>query len=220
MPRALRTICANACYHVVNRANHRARVFHSPADYDTFIGCMLEAHERVTLPLLAVCLMPNHVHLVVRPLQDNDLARWTSWVFTTFVRRHHQKYGSTGRLWQGRYKASLIQQDEHLLTVLRYVERNALTAALVKRAEDWRWGSLNWRRRHDAPLEMAPAPFKLPSYWVDYVNLPMTSAELSAVRECVRRQRPFGSPTWVEESVRQHGVTQSLAPIGRPRRKR
>jgi putative transposase len=136
MPRALRTICANECYHVINRANQKARVFHSPADYDTFIGCILEAQERLNLPLLAMCLMPNHVHLVVRPLQDGDLAKWTGWLFTTHVRRHHRKYDSTGRLWQGRYKASLIQQDVHLLTVLRYVERNALTAALVKRAED------------------------------------------------------------------------------------
>ena len=220
MPRALRTICANECYHVINRANQKARVFHNPADYDTFIGCMLEAQERLNLPLLAMCLMPNHVHLVVRPNQDGDLAKWTSWLFTTHVRRHHRKYDSTGRLWQGRYKASLIQQDVHLLTVLRYVERNALTAALVKRAEDWRWGSLSWRQRHDAPLEITSAPIALPSYWVDYVNQPMTSAELEAVRECVRRQRPFGSPGWVNEAVNLHGTTQSLAPIGRPRKKR
>jgi putative transposase len=213
-------ICANECYHVINRGNQKARVFHEPADYSAFLACMDEARERVELPLLAVCLMPNHVHFVVRPRRDGDVAAWISWLFTTHVRRHHRKYGTTGRLWQGRYKANLIQQDQHLLTVLRYVERNALTANLVTRAQDWRWGSLAWRETRRAPIGLTPAPVDLPAWWAEFVNQPMTSAELEAIRESVRRQRPFGSPEWVEAAARDSGLEQSLAPIGRPRRER
>jgi putative transposase len=220
MARALRAIVANECYHVINRGNQKARVFHCDSDYAAFIGFMLEAQDRIELPLLAVCLMPNHIHLVVRPCRDCDLAKWMSWLFTTHVRRHHRKYGTTGRLWQGRYKASLIQRDQHLLTVLRYVERNALSANLVNRAEDWRWSSLNWRALPTPPLALTPAPIALPSYWMDFVNQALTSAELEAIRESVRRQRPFGSPEWVEASARATGSEQSIAPIGRPRRKR
>jgi putative transposase len=220
MPRAPRSIVANQCYHVLNRGNQKARLFHDRQDYAAFFAYMREAQERLHLPLLAVCLMPNHVHFVVRPRENGDIAAWISWLFTTHVRRHHRKYDTTGRLWQGRYKASLIQHDQHLLTALRYVERNALTARLVARAEDWAWGSLNWRDSPRPPVELTPAPIELPRWWVDFVNTPMTAAELQAVREAVQRQRPFGSPEWVEVMARETGTQQSLAPLGRPKRKR
>ena len=102
MPRPPRLIFADQCYHVLNRANRRAEIFHESADYSAFIGLMRRAQERVELPILAACLMPNHVHLVVRPMVDHDVARWTRWLFTTHVRHYHEKYGTTGRLWQGR----------------------------------------------------------------------------------------------------------------------
>ena len=183
MARAPRLITANECYHVINRGNQKARIFHNSSDYSAFLAYMREAQERLELPLLAVCLMPNHVHFVVRPRQDEDIASWISWLFTTHVRRHHRKYGTTGRLWQGRFKSCLIQQDQHLLTVLRYVERNALAKDLVARAEDWRWGSLSWRGSGDSPLTLTPAPIDLPTWSAEFVNQPMTSAELRAVRE-------------------------------------
>ena len=204
----------------MNRGNQKARVFHDNGDYASFLEYMREAQDRLELPVLAVCLMPNHVHLVVRPRADGDIAPWVSWLCTTHVRRHHRKYGTTGRLWQGRYKACLIQQDHHLLTVLRYVERNALAANLVGRAEDWRWGSLNWRTTDFVPLPLAPAPIDLPKWWTEFVNQPMTAAELLAVRESVNRQRPFGAPEWAQVAAIRTGMEQSLAPIGRPRRKR
>jgi hypothetical protein len=75
--------------------------------------------------------MPNHVHLVVRPTSDNDVAPWTRWLFTTQVRHYHDKQGTTVRLRQGRYKSFLVQDDHALLTALRYLERNALRAKLV-----------------------------------------------------------------------------------------
>jgi hypothetical protein len=90
----------------------------------------------------------------------------------------------------------------------------------VRRAEDWRWGSLSWRGSEHAPFALTPAPIDLPKWWADFVNQPMTAAELKAVRESVNRQRPFGSPDWVEVIARDSGAEHTLAPIGRPRRKR
>jgi putative transposase len=220
MPRALRIILANECYHLINRGNQKARLFHNAADYEAFLQYIREAQQRVALPLLSICLMPNHMHLVARPRQAGDVAAWISWLFTTHVRRHHRKYGTTGRLWQGRYKASRVQQDHHLLAVLRYVERNALTAKLVQRAEDWPWGSLAWRTRGSFPVELEPWPIELPRWWTEFVNTPMTAAELTAVREAVHRQRPIGSDDWVKAAAKASGMEQSLAPLGRPKRKR
>jgi putative transposase len=198
MPRPPRAIVANYCYHVLNRANRRAEVFHDSSDYAAFITLMAKAQEHEELPILAACLMPNHFHLVVQPVRGNSISRWIHWLCTTHVRHYHAKYGTTGRVWQGPYKACLVQTDQYLLTALRYVERNALEARLVGRAEDWPWGSLRWRGAPASPLALTTAPIVLPSYWSEFVNQPQTAAELEALRECVTRQRPFGDPEWIE----------------------
>jgi putative transposase len=84
--------------------------------------------------LLAVCLMPNHFHLVVSQHCARDISRWMQRLLTTHTHRHHLRHGTSGRVWQGRFKAFPIKQDDHLLTVMRYVERNASRAGLVNRA--------------------------------------------------------------------------------------
>ena len=220
MPRPPRHIFAGQCYHILNRANRKAEVFHEPADYAAFIQLIAKAQDQVDLPMFATCLMPNHVHFVVRPCNDADVARWMQWLFTTHASHYHAKYGTTGHVWQGRYKHFAVQDDHYLFALLRYVERNALRAKLVARAEDWRWGSLNWRVRHESPVILTPPPLELPKDWVQIVNLPQTSAELDAIRTCVNRQRPFGDPEWIEREAKQSGLDQSLISVGRPRKRR
>ena len=220
MPRTARAIVANHCYHLLNRGNKKARLFHERADYEQFLALLGRAQQRLHLPILSACLMPNHVHLVVQPENDADVGKWTHWLFTTHVRWYHAKYATLGRIWQGRFKAFVAQSDHHLLTVMRYVERNALRAKLVERAEDWEWGSLAWRRAKAPPLQLAQSPVPLPSYWRQLVNEPQTEAELAEIRTCVNRQRPFGAMEWVQHQAIEMGLTQSLSPMGRPRRKR
>jgi putative transposase len=218
MPRTSRATVGGQCYHLINRGNNRARIFHETADYAAFIALMREASDRFDLPILAACLMPNHLHLVVQPKLDGDLARWTHWLFTTHVSRYHRKHKSSGRVWQGRFKAFVIEQDDHLLTVLRYVERNSLRAGLVDRAEHWLWGSLRWRDLPSAPIQLQTPPVVLPEKWIDYVNEPQTNTELEAIRTSVNRQRPFGTPAWVERKVLELGLVQSVRSVGRPAR--
>jgi putative transposase len=220
MPRPPRHVFSGHYYHVLNRANRRAVVFHEPADYSSFINLVAKAQTRLPLGILAACLMPNHVHFVVRPEGGESLARWMQWLFTTHARHYHEKYGTSGHVWQGRYKHCPVQHDHHLVTLLRYVERNALRAKLVDRAEDWRWGSLNWRNSATSPLALESPPIALPPWWMEFVNQPMTAAELEAIRISVNRQRPFGDPEWTREKAREAGLTQSLVDVGRPRRAR
>jgi len=220
MPRTRRFIVGGYCYHVINRGNKKARVFHEPADYEQFLALIHLAQRRIEVPILALCLMPNHFHFVVRPKVADDLSRWMKWLFTSHVRWSHAKYATVGRLWQGRFKAFLIQEDHHLQTVMRYVERNALRARLVERAEDWKWGSLGWRSMRQPPVALAHSPVPLPSYWRHLVNEPQTAAELEEIRTCVNRQRPFGEKQWVVERAAELGIEQSLNSAGRPRKSR
>ena len=105
---------------------------------------MALALEKHPIRLLAFCLMPNHWHMVLWPEQDDQLTAFLRWLTHTHTQRwhaHHHTAG-TGHLYQGRFKSFPIEQDDHLLTVLRYAERNPLRAGLVSRAERWRWSSL------------------------------------------------------------------------------
>src|SRR5215831_11460817 len=180
MPRPPRQIVKDHCYHVINRGNNQARIFHEHADYAQFVALMKEANERTPLPLIAICLMPNHYHLVARPQSDDQLSRWAQWLFTTHACRYHLKYRTTGHVWGNRFKAFEIQEDAHLLTVLRYVERNALRAGMVARAEDWLWGSLRWRNQDPEQFPLTKSPVPLPPDWTKYVNEVQTSEELKS----------------------------------------
>jgi putative transposase len=218
MPRTARASLGNWCYHVLNRGNARAEVFHKAEDYAAFIGLFEPACERLRMRILGYCLMPNHFHLVLRPYGDGDLGRWMQWLMTSHVRRYHRHYGSSGHIWQGRFKAFPIQEDDHFLTVLRYVERNALRAALVRRAEAWPWGSLRARLARGGSELLAATPVRLPRNWKSAVNDPQTEAEVAAIRHSIQRGTPFGSETWTKRAARQLGLESTLRPRGRPRK--
>jgi len=218
MPRTARSLRRGWCYHVVTRANGRVTLLGSPGDYLSFLGLIIEAQLRLPIDLLAACLMPNHVHLVVRPSEDRDLSRWMHWLLTTHVRRFHGRRDSSGRVWQGRFKAFPIEQDGHLVTVLRYVERNALRAGLVRRAEHWPWGSLAWRLGPVSSPGLADLPVPLPADWVAYVNQPQTPAELESLRSCAQRETPFGSTAWVTQAAEELALGGENRPRGRPRK--
>ena len=207
----------NGHYHAMNRANNRATIFSSADDYCRFLGLVQQAQLRIPLRLLAACLMPNHIHVVVAQDDARDLSRWMHWLLTTHSRDHHQRRGTCGRVWQGRFKAFPIEHDSHLLAVMRYVERNALRAGLVQRAESWRWGSLAWRLSPASGPELTPPPSPLPANWVELVNEPQSGEELEAIRTCARRERPFGSESWTQSRVADLGLESSVRMAGRPR---
>ena len=130
MPRTTRVDVKDYCYHIVNRANARLPIFFNKKDYVLFEKVLEEARKRFSMRILAYILMPNHFHLVLYPLNDGDMGKFMQWLTLTHTQRWHQvkKTKGTGHLYQGRYKSFLIEQDDHLLAVIRYVERNALRA--------------------------------------------------------------------------------------------
>ena len=121
-------------------------------------------------------------------------------------------------MWQGRFKAFPIEQDDHLLTVLRYVERNPLRAGLVEQAENWRLSSLHHWRTNGSPNGIDPGPVARPENWIEWVNQPLSAAELEQVRHSVNRGTPYGSDRWVFRMAAQLGLSASLRPRGRTRK--
>jgi len=216
MPRSSRPTPGGYCYHVLNRGNGRRAVFRKPADYDAFVELLGEAQERVPMRLIAWCLMPNHFHLVVWPRGDGDLSRYMMWLLTAQVRRYHRHYRSSGHVWQGRFKSFPIQEDDHLLTVLRYVESNPPRAKLVAKAQDWSWSSAAKAREGLPELDPGPAPRQ--AGWLRSLNESQPDAEVKQLRESIQRGRPYGDASWVKRAAGRLGLESSLRPRGRPRK--
>jgi putative transposase len=222
MPRRARSIVGGLVYHVLNRANGRLRLFAKDADFAAFEAVLAEAQQRVPLRILGYVVMPNHWHFVVWPQarDDRQVSEFFRWLSVTHTQRWHAHRGTSGmgHVYQGRFKSFPVESDEHLWTVLRYVERNPLRARLVKRAELWRWGSL-WRRTSgddDARAILCQPPITLPRNWTAYVNRAETKSELEALRTSVRRSQPFGACAWQQKIARQLHLEHTFRPRGRP----
>lgn len=197
MPRRALEKVSGLVVHVLNRGVKRQQLFFDAKDYLAFEKVLVEALHHVPVPLLAYCLMPNHWHLVMSPT-GKELPRFMHWLTLTHAKRWHQAHGTsgTGSVYRNRYTAVPVQTETHLITLLRYVERNAVRGGLVRRAEDWRWCSL-WQRCnscHDVPL--AAWPILQPEHWLELVNLPEASSDLEHLRNALKRGCSLGDIAW------------------------
>jgi|SRR5579883_2839688 len=133
MPRTARVSVGGICDHVLNRGNARRTVFYTPGITSLSPSCWARPAAAAPLRGLAYGLMPNHFHLALRPERDGDLSAGLQWFLTAHVRRYHAHYRTTGHVWQGRFKAFPIQDDDHLLTAPRSIERDPVRAGLAGR---------------------------------------------------------------------------------------
>ena len=215
MPRRALGAADGLVVHVHNRSVRRHQLFFDAADYKAFEQVLSQALEREPLRLLSYCIMPNHWHLVLWPHAD-ELSGFMHWLTSTHAKRWHIAHGSlgTGPVYQNRYGAVPVQTEKHLLTLLRYVERNPLRAHLVQRAEDWRWGSL-WRRCNSCnDLPLATWPIPQPAMWVETVNELQAESELKEIQRAVGQGRPVGDISWSAMVAERFGIP--MRPPGRP----
>ena len=221
MPRIKRTNVGGYVYHVLNRANARVQIFDNDEDYKLFENILEEAVEKFDVKILAYCIMPNHFHLVLYPLNEGDLSSFMGWVTNTHTRRWHTQKLTIGQghLYQGRYKSFICQDDNHFISLVKYVEQNALKAKLVKRAEDWRWSSIgrieNGTKKQRELL--SPWPVSKPKDYLSWLNtiLPLEKEEI--IERSIIKSNPFGEDYWVANTVKKFGLEQTLRRVGRPK---
>lgn len=196
-------------------------MFEQAEDFAAFEHVLSDSLGRTDAPrLLAYCVMPNHWHLVVQAGKRSNLSTWMQWLKVTHTHRWHahRQCAGEGPLYQGRFKSFPVQDDVHFLRVCRYVEANALRAGLVRRAEQWTWGSL-WCRSHRRAVlfgRLAAWPVNRPADWCDDVNQPMEEEALNSVRQSVSTGVPLGTTTWRTQIVGRLGLQTTLRRRGRP----
>lgn len=195
MPRKPRIIIPGTHYHVLNRAVSRLKIFERSQQYQEFCELLTEAVERFRLELNSFCIMPNHWHLVVKPESAPQLSGCLAWITATHSRRHHLREGTVGHgpLYQGRYKHFPIESENYLATVIRYVERNAVTGNLVRSSRDWRWSSAH--TKNTVPVQKLE--FQRHKDWHNHVDSIQSGKELEMWQESLCHELPFGSKKWL-----------------------
>lgn len=222
MARVPRVDVGGEIYHCLNRSVGRQQIFNNASDYKLFENILEEVNDITSVDVLAYTIMPNHFHLVLRPAEDGDLSDFMKRITVTHTQRFRVKTRTigTGPVYQGRYKSFLIQNDTHLLTVLRYVERNPLTAKLVNRAEEWEYGSV-YRRCHGSCKErqlLAEWPILEPFDYLNLVNQPLTPKEYEKIARSKEKGVPYGSDEFIQDKVEQYGLQSTQREKGRPKK--
>lgn len=200
------------------------KLFEKEEDYAAFERVLEEAQAREPLRMLAYCVMPNHWHMVVWPKRgaDRQVSEFFRWLTVTHTQRWHAHYhtSGSGHLYQGRFKSFPVESDDHLYTILRYVERNSVRANLSDQAEAWRWSSA-WRYYcgdEKTRSLLADWPMPRPHDWRSRVNRAQTQAELDALRRSVRRGQPYGGEVWCKRTIERLGLQWTVRSRGRPRK--
>jgi len=222
MSRILRIMDGGYVYHVLNRANGRECIFNTEKDFLTFEIILKDAVAKFDMRLLAYSIMPNHWHLVLYPKNDGDLVKFMSWLTITHTKRWHLERNNTGEghIYQGRYKSFICQNDIHFITLVKYVEQNALKAKLVERAEYWRWSSI-WRREngnHEQKKILSNWPVAIPDNYLISLNQIQIRSEEEVIEKSIFKNNPYGDDCWVAKNVKQFGLEQTLKKVGRPKK--
>lgn len=220
MVRVARVDVGDHVYHVINRAVGRLRIFDTADDYKLFLYLLREAKEMADMRILSYVVMPNHWHLLLYPEHDGDMGLFMHWLTNAHTRCVHARTETTGTgpLYQGRYKSFLTKTDHHLLTVLKYIERNPVRAKLAKEVESWQWGS-GWLRLRGTSKQkelLSEPPIELPRNYSTWINTADFERDIDLLRMSVNRSAPFGPARWVEQMVDMHNLSSTIRKPGRP----
>jgi putative transposase len=226
MPRPLRPIADDLIYHVINRGNARQPVFFDDGDYLAFLKAIGDLKQRKPFELYGYCLMTNHIHLLLRP-RGASISRIVQSLLVSHTQRYHRCHGTCGHVWQGRFKSPVIQDDDHLLCVLRYIEANPLRAKIVRKAGNYRWSSFaaHGDGKPDELLDpiaayeaLAVRPATRQRRWTSHVHQTPDESELSAIRRSNATGLPYGEATWLKRLAKRLNLDLTIRPRGRPKK--
>lgn len=173
-------------------------MFFAPSDYRFCKSLLAEAAHAAGTEVWCYCLMPNHVHLILVPMDSSGLRATLAEAHRRYTQDINRRHGWTGHLWQGRF-GSVPMDEDHLAGALRYVSLNPVRARLVRRAEDWPWSSV---RAHlagedDGLVSVRPALDRYPDF-ASMLEVMPSGIEMNALRKAETSGRPLGRKEWVE----------------------
>ena len=212
-------------HHVIQRGNNRQATFHDAGDYELLLGLLARYAEREKVAIHGYVLMTNHFHLLATPDTQTGMSRMMQAVGRRYVRYFNDRYGRTGTLWEGRYKAAPLQSDRYLLACMAYIDLNPVRVGLVARATDYRWSShghyVGMRndklvRPHSLYWQLGNTPFAREASYAELVSQGVTPELQAALRESAVKSWALGEPDFVAALQKQTKRRLTRGQPGRP----
>lgn len=215
MARIARLVVPNYPHHITQRGNRRQPVFFSDDDYRAYIELLSEARENADVEVWAYCLMPNHVHIIATPNDEDGLRRFLGEAHRHYTRRINFREGWRGHLWQERFH-SFVMDEPHLLAAARYVELNPVRAGLCRNAPQWPWSSAraHLQGADDGLVTVKPMLQMVPN-WREYLRGRNDESTQDSFRLHSRTGRPLGTDSFLEHVEKQSGRRLRLRKPGR-----
>ena len=217
MPRFRRLVVPGYPHHVTQRGVRRQTVFFEDNDYKEYLSLAAELLDTLDLSFWAYCLMPNHIHAVVLPGKERDLANYFAPLHRRYARRTNRKHDWRGHLWQERF-FSVVMDESHTVAAMRYVELNPVRAGLCEAVHEWPWSSARGNLGYTKdPLLTKCGNDSVVGNWHEYLDLGDNAQQLDELRRLTRIGRPSGSDEFVESIELKSGrvVRKQRAPPGK-----
>jgi len=200
MARLPRLVLPGIAHHVTQRGNRRERTFFEDGDYDLYLDLLREAAERARTDIWSYCLMPNHVHIILVPSDEDGLRSTFGDLHRRYTGFINARMRTTGHLWQGRF-GSVAMDEGHLVAAFRYVALNPVRARMVRRAPDWRWSSTRalCAGKDDWIVKVAPVLERVGDFTAFLGEAFDEAFTYAALRKAESIGRPIGSPEWLAD---------------------
>ncbi len=209
-------------YHVMNRGNYRAEIFHGEKDYLYFLKILQDYSRENSIFVYHWALMPTHYHLLLEINEPPKLSKIMAGIARSYVHYHHRTYESAGHLWQGRFKSQPIQKERYLLSCGRYIERNPVKAGLAQHPEDYPYSSARYYIHHEQDNLTTKDPL-IETFGRDaeeqtkgYKTF-LGNFDTQEENQFERFEFPLGSPEFRHKLLREKGLFVPKRRIGRPK---
>lgn len=229
MPRQLRYNLAGVPQHVVQRGNNRQPVFFADEDCSTYLNQLKQAAAKHRCDIHAYVLMTNHVHLLMTPHKPDGIARTMQGLGRQYVYYINHRYQRSGTLWEGRYKASLIDSERYLLLCHRYIELNPVRADMVQHPKDYQWSSYAAHAEgkpdavvtdHAEYFALSQSPEQRQQAYRELFRDQIDSDQIHGIRDSLNQCRVLGSERFKDEIERQLKRRVRPGKPGRPTKQR
>jgi putative transposase len=227
MARLPRLVIPRQPHHIIQRGNDFQLIFREADDYEAFLNWLRDASRQFKVAIHAYVLMPDHLHLLASPADSIGLGRMMQWVGRHYVPYFNRKYQRAGTLWQGRYKAAVIESEQYLMMCNQYIEQHPVRAGIVAAAADYPWSSCPHHvgTRHDSLVTdhalywaLGNTPFDREAAYRILIEQPLSSKDVDVLREAAAKGWALGSDKFKAQLEKQAGRRVNPEKRGRPRK--
>ena len=219
MPRKARIVCPGYLHHITQRGNNRQQVFHDKADYLTYLKFAEKYRSSFGIDMYAFCLMPNHVHFILKPGNRTAFAEMFRGLNVCYAQHYQNKYNVSGHLWQGRYFSCLLSGG-HVREAIRYVDNNPVRARMVRKAWDHPWSSarahMGKRYRWITLTDVSDVIQE--DNWADFLQERENDRHVAALRAMTRKNLVWGSDEFIQQIEKMLGRRFRPKASGRPKK--